>query len=79
MYILANKIFKALWRFHQSDGYMLSMGYMIIGFSVYMLVGCSTIQYIENGAEFSRSSFGTMTRISEFTVNRDQSGHTHSA
>jgi hypothetical protein len=74
MYKMANKIFQSLWRLHQFDRYTLSISYLIIGFAVFMLAGCSTIRYREDGVEFERVSFGTQTQISEFTVNRDPSG-----
>jgi hypothetical protein len=74
VYGIANKLFRAAWRFHQFDYCAVCMNYLVIAFALYLLAGCSTIRYREDGAEFSRTSFGTMTQISEFTVNRNPDG-----
>jgi hypothetical protein len=74
MYKLANRCFHIVWRLHQRDRYTLSMSYLILGFAAFLLLGCSTIRYKENGAEFERMSFGTQTQISRFSVSRDAGG-----
>jgi hypothetical protein len=39
MYKLANKMFRALWRLGHYDAYTQSMIYIMLGFSVFLLIG----------------------------------------
>ncbi len=39
-----------------------------------LATGCSHIQYRENGVEFDKFTFGTITQLAEFSVDRSPTG-----
>lgn len=59
---------------YRSNFHRNTMFLILFSFVVFLVAGCTTIHYKEDGAEFSKSTFGTQMEIAKFTVDRDPAG-----